>query len=285
MPDEPNRPWPQPLTFGGVAAFAQASFGRLWTIQVTVALLAAVAVAGFFELNWAPVILRTIQALPGSGVVENARLTWGATAPVHTAEGTFLWISVDPANSLEAAEGADLHVTFESTAIRFSSLFGYVSFPYPDGYTIAANRTELEPWWGAWHPAVTAGLAAGTVAGLFCCWSLLALLYAWPARLIAFYADRQLSRGGAWRLGSAALLPGALFLTLAIVGYGFHRLNLVQLLAAAALHVMIGWIYLLFSPFSLARQELPGRSARGRTNPFSDESAPAHSDNPFTGSK
>jgi hypothetical protein len=62
-------------------------------------------------------------------------------------------------------------------------------------------------------------------------------------------------------------------------------LNLVQLLAAAVLHLMIGWVYLLFSPFGLSRQELPGRGARGAANPFSDESTPAHSANPFSGSK
>jgi hypothetical protein len=282
MDDEPTSAWPQPLTFGGVAAFAHASFGRLWTIQAIVAVLAALVVTLFFELNWVPPIVHTIQALPASGVVENARLSWPQNStPVHTAESSFLWISVDPTSSLETMEGADLHVTFGGTGIRFGSIFGYVSCPYVDGYTIAANRSELEPWWGAWHPAITIGLGVLAVLGLFLVWTVLAWAYAWPARLIAFYADRRLSWAGAWRLSSAALLPGALFLTVAIVAYGLRHLNLVQLLAAGVLHVMIGWVYLLFSPFCLPREPSPGSRSAPR-NPFSGMTTKG-SKNPFAG--
>jgi hypothetical protein len=82
-------------------------------------------------------------------------------------------------------------------------------------------------------------------------------------------------------MAAASLLPGALFLTLAIVAYTLHHINLVQLLLAAVLHVMIGWAYVLASPFCLPKQPLAGSSpaknpfgtsAQKRGNPFAGPS-------------
>ena len=49
-------------------------------------------------------------------------------------------------------------------------------------------------------------------------------------------------------------MPGALFLTGAIVLYGLGTLDLIQLMAAGGLHLVIGWVYLLLSPWWLPRQ-------------------------------
>jgi hypothetical protein len=251
--EQPNSSWPQPLTFGGVAAIARAYRGRLLLFQTGVALLAALTLVLFFERAWVPVLVQTIQGLPTKGAIENAQLTWTRPTPLRISTSTFLWISIDPANALEPSEGADLEIELRQHEIRFRSLLGFRAVPYPDGYTIAVNRNEIEPWWGAWHPAVTAALGTGVFAGLFGIWGLLAALYAWPVRLIAFYADRSLSWLGAWRLSLAALLPGGLFFTLAWAAYSLRQLSLLQLLAAGVLHIMVGWIYILFAPFCLPR--------------------------------
>ncbi len=73
---------------------------------------------------------------------------------------------------------------------------------------------------------------------------------------------------GPWRLGAACLLPGALFFLAAIVAYTFHRINLVQLLGATVLHFMIGWVYLLFAPFSLPQEPTAGAGKVRAVNPF-----------------
>ncbi|MHC1766983.1 MAG: hypothetical protein AB9869_22215 [Verrucomicrobiia bacterium] len=280
MEDETKQAWALPFTFGGVAAFAQARGSLLTAWQLGVALVAAVIIAAFFELAWVPVLERTIALLPPTGAIQNGELAWPQRAPVRVKGSTFLGIDVDPANSMETGEGADVQVEVRRTELRIRSLFGHVKVPYLSGYRIALNRAELEPWWGAWHPAVLAGIGGTVVVGLLTVWAVLGFLYAWPVRLIAFYANRRLSWSGAWRIGAACLLPGALFLSLAILAYTLHRINLVQLIAATLLHIMIGWVYVLFAPFALpdasvrkTKPQSPNPFGTTRTsdrNPFSE---------------
>jgi len=75
-------------------------------------------------------------------------------------------------------------------------------------------------------------------------------------------------------------MPGALFLTFAIVGYGLHWLDLIRLGGLAGLHFLIGWIYLYISPLFLPR------IAAITPNPFFDAkesgARPAGA-NPFSG--
>jgi hypothetical protein len=267
----------QPFTFGGVAGFAHVSFGWLLMFQICAAVIAAGAMVTFVELGWAPVIQRTIQQFPATGQIQQQRLSWPTTTPVRTFGSSFLCVSVDPAGSLDPAEGADLQLELGQKELRLRSFLGYVAVPYPAGYVIALNRTELEPWWGAWHLAMTVTAAAAVVAGLWLTWAVLALIYAWPVRLIAFYADRALTWLGAYRVAAAALLPGALFFSLAILAYTWHRLTLLQLLLAALLHLMIGWAFVLVTPFCLPRT--PARGTVGKKNPFKAQAA--ESENPF----
>jgi hypothetical protein len=275
-----NRAWAQPLTFGGVAQFGLARAGVLVSYQLATAVLAAAAICVFFELAWVPVLERAIASLPRTGAIENGQLAWTERTPLRTTGSSFLWIGVDPAGVAEAGEGADLQVEAGQTALRIRSIFGHLAVPYLKGYRIALNRTELEPWWGAWHPAVVAGLGGTVVIGLFISWAVLGVVYSWPVWLIAFYADRRLSWFGAWKIGAACLLPGALFLSLSIVGYTLHRMNLVQLLAAALLHIMIGWVYVLFAPFNLPEKDPDSRHKQPAGNPFG--SPTVKSSNPFS---
>jgi hypothetical protein len=266
MQDEPDSRWAQPFTFAGAAQLAHASQARLFKFQLAVALLAALAVVVFFETACVPVINRTIALLPSSGAIQRGTLHWASPTPVRASGSSFLWISVDPRQVLEASEGPDLQVELGETELRLRSLFGYWAVPYPRAFVIAVNRTDLEPWWGAWHPAIAAGLGAGVMASLFATWAVLALIYAWPIRLIAFYADRQVTWRGSWRIALASLLPGAVFMTIAFVAYTFHHLNLVQLLAATVLHLMVGWVYVLLAPFCLPHDR-PTRRAPARNTP------------------
>jgi hypothetical protein len=282
MEEQPNSNWPQPFTFGGVAALAHTPRAQLLSFQTGLALLAAVSLCLGFEWRWVPVVVGTIEALPATGAIERGRLIWPRPAPLRSGNSTFLCISVDPSNALEPSGGADLEVQLRQRELRFRSLFGFLTVPYPKGYTIAVNRNEIEPWWGAWHPAVTAGLGTAIFVSLFAIWGLLATVYTWPIRLISLYASRALSWAGAWRLGLAALLPGGLFLTVALMAYAFHQLSLMQLLAAAVLHMMIGWIYILGAPFYLPRAvDVAGPGANPFRSATTDEIKPR---NPFAGS-
>src|SRR5438046_8115320 len=89
-------PW-QPITFGGVAAFSRASFGRLFLVQFIVALLVAASVLCFLISAWFPVIHEAIARLPEKGAIRRGQLDWAGPSPAWLAEGPCLAIIVDTA--------------------------------------------------------------------------------------------------------------------------------------------------------------------------------------------
>ena len=124
---------------------------------------------------------------------------------------------------------------------------------------------ELDSRWGAWETPLAVVAVFGMMAGLMIIWAMLATIYCLPVRLITLYENRDLNWRQSWRLAGAALMPGALFLTFVLLFYGFSSLSLPELGLAWLLHLVIGWIYLLISPFFLLRDP----SAEGmRGNPF-----------------
>lgn len=261
-----NKPFAwQPLTPGGVAAFATASLSRLFTVQLVVALLAAAAVVWFLQAAWFPLVTAAIRQLPDQGRIRAGQLEWPGSSPVVLAQGHFLALTVDLNHEGEARSPAHLQVEFGRADFKIFSLLGYLQGQYPRRWSIAFNRPELLPWWGAWSPALLALAAGATITGLLLVWAVLATVYSVPAWLLAFFADRELRWRGSWRLAGAALLPGALLMTGAILLYGLGGLDLVQLAFTLALHLLVGWAYLFASPFWLPRHPgAPGVAA----NPF-----------------
>ena len=255
----------QPLTPRGVAAFARASLRRLLLVEFIVALLAAAAVIWFLHEVWFPTVREAIRQLPTQGEVRQGKLAWRGDSPVHLAGDRFLAIVVDLNHEAEVGREADAAVEFGQRECRIYSLLGYVAVNYPAGWMIALNQAELEPWWGAWEPAILAGVGTIVVLGLMASWALLAVLYSLPALLAAFFANRGLNWRAGWRLASAALMPGALVLDAAIFLYGVSILDFVRLGLCAALHFVIGWIYLFASPLFLPRHPAAPTS---KGNPF-----------------
>lgn len=243
----------QPLTFGGVAAFAEASVFRFLGVQLAVALAVAAGVVWGFLWAWDPVLTEAIMQLPEQGEIRGGRLQWEAPSRARLAENSFLTIAADLTGTGQFGTASDLQVVFHGDHVRLGSLLGYLPVPYPHGWIMALNRTELEPWWGAWKTPLTAGIAAGVVVSLWTVWSLLAFPYGWVVRVVAFYADRKVTKSSAWRVAAAAQWPGALLLGAAIMAYSLHHLNLIQLLWAWVVHILLSWLFVIASPFRLPR--------------------------------
>jgi hypothetical protein len=254
----------QPLTMRGVAAFAGASLGRLLLVQFIVALVAAGSVVWFLHQAWFPTIGEAIRQLPPQGELRAGRLDWQGRTPSRLAEGRFLALLVDLDHGGEARSAAQVQVEFGRTDCKVFSLLGYVQGAYPPGWTVAFNRTDLGPWWGAWAPAILAVVAGLVVGVLMLSWAGLATVYCLPAWLVGFFANRALSLPGSWRLAGAALMPGALFLCAAIFLYGWGALDLVRLAVATAVHLVMSWIYLIVSPLCSPRRP----AAAAKENPF-----------------
>jgi hypothetical protein len=95
----------------------------------------------------------------------------------------------------------------------------------------------------------------------------LATIYCGPVWLLGFFANRDLTLRGSWKLTGAALMPGAFLMMVAIFFYGIETLDLIHMGFALAAHVLLGWVYLGVSTFFVPRigEAKPG------TNPFTAE--------------
>ncbi len=261
---EPPFAW-QPLTPGGVATIARESLGRLLLIELVVALLAVGATLGLIASDYFPIIDRAVRQLPTTGRIEHRQLIAPMVSPKTLAENSFLAFVVDPSGSGRISAAADIRVYFHRQNFEVCSLLGCAWFKYPVRWTIEFNRNEVEPRWGAWRPFLLAGTGLLVFIGLFLNWAVVAGLYCPVVYLISFYADRDLGWAGSWRLASAALMPGALLLTMGILLYGSGVIHLVQLAALAGIHLVLGWVYVAVSPFYLKK---PIVIITHSTNPF-----------------
>jgi hypothetical protein len=254
----------QPFTPRGVAALAQATFGRLFLVELFVALLAAAAVIWFLASVCFPSVRRAIAGLSEQGTIRNGQLVSPRTSPAPLVEGRIVAIAVDVENQGSTTPSSDVVIKFRKNDVQICSLFGCLPFPYSRNYIIDFNRPELEPWWGAWESIILGIVAIAVVAALLISWAALATLYVIFVRLIAFFNDRNASWGASWRLASAALMPGAVLLSSAIVLYGLALLDLIRFLVLAVLHLAVGWVYIILG----TRMLPPVCGTTVRDNPF-----------------
>ena len=262
---EPSFAW-EPLTPRGVAAFARASFERLFIVQSVFALIAAASVVWLLSDGVFPVINAAIDQLPDSGSIHGGMLDWHDDSPVMLAEGRILAISVDLDHGGTLRSPADFQLEFGRDDLAIFSLFGEADVDYPTGYVIAANHDDALPAWGAWAPDLLGLAAIATFLGLMLAWAALATVYFLPVWLICFFANRDLDFLASWKLAAAALMPGAALMSLALALYDWGGFDLVQLCFAFGMHLVIGWIYLFVSPLFLNRV-LPAE----KKNPFMDK--------------
>lgn len=274
--DEPiwRTAW-EPLTPRGVAAFAGSSLGRLLAVQFLVALLASGSVAWFLETGWYPVVWDAIHNLPHDGDnILNGKLEWSGESPQQQlAQNRFLGLAVDLYHSGELGREAHLQVEFGREDFRIYSLLGYTVIDYPPDWNSAFNRTGLEPWWGAWSPWIMISTCLVVMVALMLSWTLLATVYCVPVRVFSFLENRDLEWGQSWLLAGAAMMPGALFLTAGIAAYTLGWLDLIRLGGIFGLHFVVGWIYLIISPFFCP---LHSAVKKASANPFAaPEESPA----------
>ena len=243
----------EPLTPRGVVTFTRATPGRLLLAQFLVAVVSAAAMIWFLQTAWFPIIGEAIDRLPAEGEIRHGRLVWRGDTPARLAANKFLSLAVDLWHEGDLGNESHLSVEFGHSNVRLRSILGYTESNYAKYWLVAFNQPKLEPWWGAWQPGIMAGVAVAVVTGLLLTWTALATIYFVPVWLLAFFANRHLNLRGSWRLTSAALMPGALFMTLTIAAYGLGWLDLVYLGWCFSFHLLIGWIYLLVSVLLLPR--------------------------------
>jgi hypothetical protein len=233
--------------------------------------LFAVAVGGvmmwFVHENWFPVAASAIKHLPAQAQIRRGQLQWGGESPVMLAEGRFLAISVDLKHQGQARSPAQVAIELGEHDYKIFSLLGYERGKYPAAWQILLTPQDAGPWWGAWTPAILAGGLALVVGTMIVLWAVLACCYCGWAWLFAFFTNRSLSLAGSWRLCGAAQMAGVFFLIGSIVCYAFGWIDLIRLALAAAIHVLIGWVFLVLS---LLKLPVHPEVAAAKANPFAE---------------
>ena len=278
----------QPFTPRGVAAFAGATYARVFILQVVVALLATATTIWFLKAIAFPVVGEGLRRLPDKGAIVNGELNWPREPfEILQERRPFLAFLVDLDGKMQSNGLADLSVQFRKRVCQVCSPFGCAVWPYPKDYQIEFNRPELEPRWDAWVPIIIGWTVVGVPLLLYSSWGLLAALYFLPAWLLGYYTNRDLSLGGSWRLSLAGLMPGAVLLTASIVLYGSAIFDLLHLLTMLGVHIVVGWVYVVCGV--LARPRLQAALSLGG-NPFQTEgvisanrSAENKPESPFAG--
>jgi hypothetical protein len=274
--DEQPVAW-NPLTPGGVASFANAPLGQLLSAQGAAAFLLWLTMMFYLSQSWVPAIDETIEALPAGSRIADGKLHIPNAGPVHLSDNrliSILWTTVDAPGTV-----SDIQIRLTPAGWQISALFGYISLPYPKLADYSLDRDALSPRWGAWRPAIIPIVAGLGVIGVWIGWVILAAIYAWPIRVAVFFRDKLTSRLGCWKLCSAALLPGALLLTAAILFYSLGKIPVAGLTIAFAAHFVLGWSYLICGAFALP---LLPEAAQLQGNPFTPNHRKKKRDrNPF----
>ena len=204
----------------------------------------------FLKANYAPSVSEAVKNFPENAVLENGNLT-NAPSAILT-QRKFLSAVIDFQESGSTGQTADVQIEFRKNYFQICSLFGCGLFNYPAG-KIPLGRSSSEPWWDARQPVIFAICAVVTALGIWFAWVILALLYMPAAKLIAYFADRPLSWRESWRLVSAAQMPGAFLMSLAIVLYGLQVFDLIRFMFFFSAHFFVVWIYVCSAPFYLPR--------------------------------
>ncbi|MDX1953643.1 MAG: hypothetical protein SFY81_15850 [Verrucomicrobiota bacterium] len=253
-PEAPKPLLPQPFTFGGVAALAQLRIGRVFGYALAIAFTTAVVTVLIFARTIAPVIDEAISQLPDDAQIAHGRLAWPDLASQRLAGNRCFAVNVRIMGEPEGVP-ADFQMELRTDEFRFHSIAGYLPLAYPTG-TISLSQAEMGPRWGAWKPVLLALSGLAMFIWLFLSWIFLATIYCGFVFSFVLFADRKLTLIGSWKLAFAALMPGAILMTVALLFYGFQMIGLLEIGMASVLHFVIPWFYLLFSPAKLPKSEI-----------------------------
>ena len=255
-------PW-QPLTGHGVAAFRAATVRRVLGFQFLTALFSAAVLVWVVRRAWFPVVTRGLLELPESAEISEGELRWPDVQPVRLAENVWLDWLITPGPRTDLGQTADLQVEVKRTELRINGLAGHLIVPYRSDVVVPLGRVEASARWGAWNWVLLSGLGVATTLTLLVLWWCLATLYTLPVLVLAIMLGRRVRLLGAWRIISAALIPGALFADWAILAYGIGAVRLLGFGILFTFHVIVGWIWLIWG-----LSHCPRAGSREPDNPF-----------------
>lgn len=285
--DEPGVPRWHPFTPAGCARGVFAPPWQVWLLAFVVAIACGLTLRSLAHRAWIPVIETSLAALPEEGGIEHGLLLFPGAVDARVLGGnTFLSLGLGTVAGapLPVDSASDIRVRLLSDRWEACSLAGCMSLFYGADAQFPLNRLETPAWWAAWKPMIMLTLVTVAAFGLFVVWVLLGWMLNLPLQFFAFFADRAPGWAGGVRLAVLSLLPGALMMNGGLLAYGFGWFDLFDLAIVFALHLVAGWLWLVFAARALPR--VATETPPAKVNPFSTPggAGPRKPRNPFAGS-
>src|SRR5215211_6196262 len=127
----------EPFSPQGLAAFANATFGRVFLLVATVALMGAATVVWFLDTAWFPAIRAAIHELPAQGHITNQELNTPRTTTEPLAEHRYLgFVVLLGEDRGDSSLNSHVAVKFRKRTVEVCSIFGCMRFGYPRGWVI-----------------------------------------------------------------------------------------------------------------------------------------------------
>lgn len=256
-----------PLTPNGVAAYAGSPLKRVVVLQAISGTLCTLAIAWILVASVFPTLRQALQNLPDQGLLTLGELRFPENTPFKhpLATSTWLAVDVDPTTTAHRNASRDLDLIFTRSEVRLISTLGTARIPYPPLWHLPFNRLEMLAAWEAWEGMLYGALLLASFATLMVSWWLLATVHCLLPRILAYFTDRELNLGAAWKLTAAALIPGAALMVMGLVALEADVMGGVQFALLFVIHFLVPIVYSL-----LATCHLPPRAIRT-----------AHTKNPF----
>lgn len=262
----------QPLTLGGLAAFARSSHARLLVVGMLVALIGSGSLLFVFERLIVPRIEEVLPRMPPGAALEGGKLVWPDREIVVLTRGPTFSVVVDPAATFALGAMAEFHLHLLPDHFRVYSLFGHLAIHYP-GRPIGLEARQSHPHWQAWGVVWRVGLAAGFVAYLWICWvGMSALALPW-LYLAGIWRGAGPGIWGCLKLGVAAAFPGSLLLSGGLIMHGRGQCPMSTLAILALAHFLVFMGYVLLAPLAFDKPSPPERrgaipARKNRKSPF-----------------
>jgi hypothetical protein len=263
----------QPLTGGGISKFSTASGVRTLVLQTLFSGLITLVLVWSLRHAWFPAVRAALPKLPNAGAeIREGKLAWPDTEAVLLAERPQFSLSVNPTGTGDAGRAGDLRVEFRPTALRLEGLLGHQEFPYPADFTLSLDRTGASAAWLAWNWPILALLLMGGFLIVWLWVGILASVAAIPGLLLGWILGRQLTLGGAWKMGIASAVTGWCCLSVGSILYATSWIRLPGLAIAVLSQPSVAALGFIWATLQLPRAAVKVRGVSAR-NPFQNQTA------------
>lgn len=264
-------PW-LPFTGRGIAAFGEASPGRLLIFQVLFSALVSLALVWGVRHIVFPVVENALAHLPeASAGIQGSRLRWPDRDAAVLASSPQLAVSVNPDSSPELGLNGDVQIELRDSEMAVRGVLGFYATSYPPGVDLPLDRIAAGAEWGAWRAPMLALLGMATFLFQLSLFWIVPLIYSVPAWVLGWILHRSIRLSTAYRVAAASLWPAALLPAAAIPLYTLLWIRIPGLALMSLAQFPVGWMGLIWGIASL-----PTRPAEnsGAPNPFAASTSP-----------